>query len=706
MGAVEPSRRSVVASILLSALMAGTLAAPAGVSASPGSSPSSQPASQSGPIVAGAPASTSAMAASLDPCTAAVISKYQQQIPQLMADQGVPGLSVALVDGANVLWSQGFGYTDRDDRTPVTTDTIFSVQSMSKMFTATAVMRAVQAGLVDLDVPITTYLPDFTVHSAFEQHPEQKITLRTLLSHTAGFTHEAPVGNNYDLDSGDFDAHVASISDTWLRFPVGTGYAYSNLGIDLAGYILEKVEDKPFAQVMADTVLGPLGMSESTFDRDRIRATADRAIGQNLPLPAPPVDVPMTAAGGLYTSASDLARFLSFQLGDGTIDGANLLDPALMTEMRTVPAPNAGAAYGYALGVARTRWMIGAYPDLFSHGGGGFGFIAQLYFLPQLQLGIAILTNSSTFDADQYPLGLSILRDLVGQACGPYQARMAALPYQGPIIEGDSQYQPPAQMSEDIAAVAMPASADQAARWAGYEGAYRIATWGVISPTDPPDRFFVDSGVPYLDSDEDGSIVRLRLTEFQPGLFIAGNGEVLDFRGPQPTWRNLDLIRVTDGPLPWQWVLLGLVALAAIVWFVGGLVTAVWRRRRRAAEPESQTAESRPRRPHRRWSLLASAVASLAAILALVTIALIVAIPGWVDVGFIGWLDVPMALKLVLHLPLALTILACCLVALAIVSWRQGWWSRASWLRYGALTVAAWLLVGQLALWHLIGWGF
>ena len=105
----------------------------------------------------------------------------------------------------------------------MTADTIFSVQSMSKMFTATAVMQAVAAGRLDLDEPITTYLPGFTVHSAFEEHPERKITLRMLLSHTAGFTHEAPVGNNNELEPGDFDAHVRSISDTWLRFPVGTG---------------------------------------------------------------------------------------------------------------------------------------------------------------------------------------------------------------------------------------------------------------------------------------------------------------------------------------------------------------------------------------------------------------------------------------------------------------------------------------------------
>ena len=104
-----------------------------------------------------------------------------------------------------------------------------------------------------------------------------------LLSHTAGFTQEAPVGSNYDLAPGTFDAHVRSIPNTWLRFPVGTGYAYSNPGIDLAGYILQRVEGKPFAAVMRDSLLEPLGMDHSTFDRAVIRATADRAVGHAHP---------------------------------------------------------------------------------------------------------------------------------------------------------------------------------------------------------------------------------------------------------------------------------------------------------------------------------------------------------------------------------------------------------------------------------------
>ncbi len=85
-----------------------------------------------------------------------IIQKYRQLIPQLMAEQDIPGLAVAVVDDTRVLWVEGFGFTDNDHKTPVTPDTIFSVQSTSKNFTAAAILLAVQEGLLDLDAPITT----------------------------------------------------------------------------------------------------------------------------------------------------------------------------------------------------------------------------------------------------------------------------------------------------------------------------------------------------------------------------------------------------------------------------------------------------------------------------------------------------------------------------------------------------------------------
>jgi len=631
---------------------------------------------------------------------AGVIASYQARIPQLMAQEHIPGVALALVDGDRVVWQQGFGSTDSDGRRPVTVDTIFSVQSMSKVFTATAVMQAVRAGRLDLDVPITTYLPGFTVHSAFESHPERKITLRMLLSHTAGFTHEAPLGNNYEPEPGAFDAHVRTISDTWLRFPVGSGYAYSNLGIDLAAYILEQVWQEPFPAVMHDSLLAPLGMDHSTFDRARVRATADRAVGHSDSWAAEPVDIPMTGAGGLWASAADLAKLLEFQLGDGTVDGRTVLDAAMMQEMRTVPAPDAGAPAGYALGVARTRFRPGGhYLDLFSHGGGGFGFLSDLFWLPQLQLGIALLTNFDEHDL-QVALAGGILRDLVTEPDSEYFDRMLGLPTQTDVVDPDDKYVAPAHLADRIAAVAMPASSQQSARWAGYAGYYRTGQLGATSPDHPPSQFYVESGVPYFDASEDGTPVRHRLSEFQPGLFLAENGETLDLRGPSQRWRGMDLNPVTNGPLAAQWALLAVVVIVAAGWLVAGIAASV--RRRRGTGRSSTLGPPRGGRTGRR---LTAAVAAVGALAALVTVALIRALPGLVDVGFLGGMASPLPLRLAFHLPLVVALLAAGLAALLVAGALRHWWT--PWIRPrdAALAVALTALAAQLASWHLVAWG-
>lgn len=143
-----------------------------------------------------------------------LFSETHQFIRDFMAERGWPGVAIAVLDRERILWSETFGTTERDTDAVVTPATVFSVGSITKTVTATAVMLAVQDELVDLDTPITAYLPEFTVNSSFEDRPEQRMTLRHLLDHTAGFTHEAPVGNNFNPASPSWHAHVASISDT------------------------------------------------------------------------------------------------------------------------------------------------------------------------------------------------------------------------------------------------------------------------------------------------------------------------------------------------------------------------------------------------------------------------------------------------------------------------------------------------------------
>lgn len=638
------------------------------------------------PTVTSTPGVTSAAS---DP-VADVIDGYRELIPTLMREQHVPGLAVTVVDDRGFVWTEGFGVTDGTGSDAVTPDTIFSIQSMSKAFTATGVMLAVQAGLLDLDEPITTYLPDFTVHSIFEQHPESKITLRRLLSHTAGFTHEAPVGNNWDADAASFEAHVRSISDTWLRFPVGTGYGYSNLGIDLAGYILQTVTGQRFEDWERDTVLRPLGMTSSSFDADVIDATRNRAIGHDQAM-SRYVAIPMVPAGGMYASVDDLARFLEFQLGDGAVDGRQMLDRQLVDEMRTVQYPTRGGRFGYGLGVARTGWYRGRNADLFSHGGGGFGFIADLYWLPELQLGIAVLTNSADHDL-QGSLALGILDDLA-HADGPYLDRLRQLPARSPVREVDDAALLPPSLAADIRAVALPADRH---RWRNYTGQFKTENQGVIDPTTPPTRIFVDAGHLYLDGDDtdDG---RHELFEARPGLLFTETGEAVDFRTDQPTFRNLELTRVGAGPAPLVRAVLGACGVIMLMALLAPPARRVSRAIRR------RPAERREAEPRRTARLTIGGVAVATSLCGLASLALLIAFPRVIYSGFLGWLDLPLWAKLWFYAPLGLLVCAASLVALIGWSWTQGTWHvRQHWL-HAAVVAAAVIQVGLLGAWGLIG---
>jgi hypothetical protein len=474
---------------------------------------------------------------------------------------------------------------------------------------------------------------------------------------------------------------------------VGSGYAYSNLGIDLAGYILEQVEAKPFPDVMHDSLLGPLGMEHSTFDRSEIRSADDRAVGHSSPFPKPPVDVAMTGAGGLYTSASDLARFLRFQLNDGSLDGVTVLDPMWTEEMRTVPAPYAGDPAGYALGVVRHRWNRWPQaPDLFNHGGGGYGFLSDLWWSPPLGVGIAVLTNSDDHQL-QGELALSILGDLV-VAPGPYHDRLLALPDRAPAEDPSASFRPPADLADLISGAAMSPTGDEAERWSPAVGDYGASQWGVIDPSGPAARFFFEGDVPYIEANENGEPERHRLVEVEPGVFLADNGETLDLSGPVPTWRSIDLVRLTGGPAPWQWAVLGAAAVLAGAWLIAAAIRSV-RRSRSDGDAASEPSV---------WRRAAATIATLLALVTLGTVGLVVRMPGLVDTGFLGWLHLPPVERLALYLPLALTILAAGTVALVVLGWRKGWWPRPVRSEYAGLAVAAMVLVAQLAAWHLIGW--
>ena len=494
------------------------------------------------PTATPAPSPTPAPPATATPAysNAAVIEKYRSRLPQMIRENSVPGLALAVVDDQQVIWAEGFGVTDGPGSRPVTADTLFSVQSMSKHFTAIAVLMAARDGVLDMNAPITTYLPWFRVNSIFEERPEQKMTLTTLLGHTAGFTHEAPVGNNEDLGPATFEAHIRSIADTWLMFPVGQAYHYSNNGPDLAGYILQQQAGRPFAQYMQEKLLDPMGMTHSTFDITRIEQTADRAIGHDKAVTTVPVPVPMLPAGGLYTTANDMAKYVQFNMNWGVVDGGARLAPqSLLEEICAPPSPPTRAqeaGYGVFVGRRHGTYFIGT-------GGGGFGFLSHTFWYPELKLGIVLLTNSANHDlADT--LDVQIMEDLIADPNTIFHARAQAL-HDATPAPWETRPAAAAPPTPDVPALirglALPTPTQDPPRWAGYVGVYEFLGWGQarvsVEVYAQDHRLYakVPQGV-------------TALTEVRPGVFYADNGEALDLRGPIPIFEGIRFTKVGAAP--------------------------------------------------------------------------------------------------------------------------------------------------------------
>ena len=324
-----------------------------------------------------------------------VIQKIEQTLPLAMSQRDITGAAIALVDGDSIAWSRGFGYTNRTQKEKVTGETLFHVGSISKSLTALGILQAVGKGLLTLDDPVKKLLPWFSVNSRFGAGASDKITIRHLLSHHSGLGTWSPLGNPSDpqYHTRTFEQVVKSTRDSWLKFPAGARFEYSNQGINLAGYVLEVTSGRPFADLMREEVLAPLGITVSTFHQEKVTETKDCAIGYLGRRPVPIVNgvvIPLIAAGGLFASANDLARFIIFHLQGHAGLGKQLVPQTLLQEMYAPQFTAANQGSGYGLGIYKA---IQHDSVRLSHGGLGYGISAHYRFLPEHKIGVVLLTN-------------------------------------------------------------------------------------------------------------------------------------------------------------------------------------------------------------------------------------------------------------------------------------------------------------------------
>lgn len=358
------------------------------------------------------------------PAGAADFTVIDEYIQNQMAAYRIPGLALAVVQGDQVVYLQGYGEADPSGR-PVTPQTPFLIGSTGKSITATALMLLVDAGQVDLDAPVRTYLPWFTLA---DPDASARITVRMLLNHTSGIPEGTGwVSQGYsDTSAGALEEQVRSFASVKLNNGPGTAYEYANANYQIVGLVVQAVSGQSFQSFIQERIYAPLDMTHSYVSRDEARENS-LAVGYRywFGLPVPAYHLPFSyrqfPAGWYLCSAEDLAHYLVLHLNEGRYGSAQLISPEGMAALHTP------ALEDYAMGwVVSDGWI--------SHNGGVPDYGSGLYMDPANGYGVVVLFNANTsyFYTPSYVIAPSILRLLTGQE--PY-APVPDAWYRGVLIQ-------------------------------------------------------------------------------------------------------------------------------------------------------------------------------------------------------------------------------------------------------------------------------
>jgi CubicO group peptidase (beta-lactamase class C family) len=303
----------------------------------------------------------------------------------------IPGLALGVVRGKEVIYLKGYGIAGPDGRL-VTPQTPFILGSTSKSFTALAVMQLVEAGKIDLDAPVTKYLPWFRTA---DEAASARITVRSLLNQNSGLpVYEGRQGfSENDQSDIALENGIRQLAGVRLNHPPGQAYEYANENYAILGLIIQAVSTSSYEEYIQSQIFGPLQMRHSAATISD-PAVKDLASGYRSWLFWPvPFDAPyprrMTPAGLLISSAEDMAHYLIAQLNGGAYGENQVVSPAGIAALHTAGATmNATSAYGMG-------WVIHHQPQAarFEHNGDASTFHSNMLLLPEEQIGIVVLTN-------------------------------------------------------------------------------------------------------------------------------------------------------------------------------------------------------------------------------------------------------------------------------------------------------------------------
>jgi CubicO group peptidase (beta-lactamase class C family) len=366
--------------------------------------------------------------------------KLESFMFQRMMERGIPGLSITAIDRGEICYERGLGFRDVSLNTSTTPRTIYCIGSVTKPFTALAVMQLHEEGLLSLDDPVEEYVP-------YRARPRgEQILVKHLLSHSSGLPSLgyaaatlSTVTNISDdwfpiSDPHDLLVFMAGAED-WALSKPGLRYAYLNAGYILLGLVIEKASGEGYTDYIKGRILDPLSMDRSTFHEADVEKDDDvatpyivsREEGRS------PTRYPyghLISDGGLMSCVEDMANFMKMLLSSGVFEGRQVARPESIMEMmepkiQTMGEPIEGGSrtyYGYGLRI-KTEFLG---QKLINHSGSVYGSSAYMGIIPDRNVGVVLLANGGYFLGDMGEYALALLLDREPLEI-PYFRRMRAL---------------------------------------------------------------------------------------------------------------------------------------------------------------------------------------------------------------------------------------------------------------------------------------
>jgi CubicO group peptidase (beta-lactamase class C family) len=348
-----------------------------------------------------------------------------------------PGVAIAIVSDGKVMLAKGYGVRDLTTGKPMTERTLFSIASITKQFTALSAGLLVDDGQMEFDAPIRRYIAAFETSDPLATNA---ITIRDLLSHRSGLPELTFLERS---DRRSRQEIVAGLRHIEGLAPLRSQWIYSNTGYGVVARAVELAAGVPWEQFVDDRIFEPLGMRRTTFSYEQIRGDSDQMRG-TMWVNGKTVPVPITqpsglsSAGGIYSTAEDLGKWMLLHLSEGQAGGGQIVTPATLRELHrtSIPTPWGSAApevvpIGYGMG-----WFTELHrgEQMVMHGGNNYGVSTLLGLLPQRGVGVVVLTNQNS-SLLTYPVMRAVFDRFMGR-------RSAAQAHPGRSANGRAREKP------------------------------------------------------------------------------------------------------------------------------------------------------------------------------------------------------------------------------------------------------------------------